>query len=187
MANPQYNKMMKQVQEMQRKMAQAQEELAVETVEASAGGGVVTVVVTGSLEVKEVRINPDAVDPEDVEMLQDLVVAAHDRGRSTAVAQLGRRETPPGDAAPGTPVCRRVVARLECVYRTHAVRNATPRSRPRRASPVMTTAETADHSPPRRPKRETWPSRCRSSLEGVHYQAALWAPSAAPKSCNAVA
>jgi DNA-binding protein YbaB len=64
MANPQYNKMMKQVQEMQRKMAQAQEELAVETVEASAGGGVVTVVVTGSLEVK------------DVEMLQDLVVAA---------------------------------------------------------------------------------------------------------------
>ncbi len=75
-ANPQYNKMMKQVQEMQRKMAQAQEELAVETVEASAGGGVVTVVVTGSLEIKEVRINPDAVDPEDVEMLQDLVVAA---------------------------------------------------------------------------------------------------------------
>ena len=75
-ANPQYNKMMKQVQEMQRKMAQAQEELAVETVEASAGGGVVTVVVTGALEVKEVRINPDAVDPEDVEMLQDLVVAA---------------------------------------------------------------------------------------------------------------
>ena len=76
MANPQYNKMMKQVQEMQRKMAEAQEELAVETVEASAGGGVVTVVVTGALEVKEVRINPDAVDPEDVEMLQDLVVAA---------------------------------------------------------------------------------------------------------------
>ena len=75
-ANPQYNKMMKQVQEMQRKMAQAQEELAVETVEASAGGGVVTVVVTGALEIKEVRINPDAVDPEDVEMLQDLVVAA---------------------------------------------------------------------------------------------------------------
>ena len=75
-ANPQYNKMMKQVQEMQRKMAQAQEELAVETVEASAGGGIVTVVVTGSLEVKEVRINPDAVDPDDVEMLQDLVVAA---------------------------------------------------------------------------------------------------------------
>ena len=76
MANPQYNKMMKQVQEMQRKMAQAQEELAVETVEASAGGGAITVVVTGALEVKEVRIKPDAVDPEDVEMLQDLVVAA---------------------------------------------------------------------------------------------------------------
>ena len=75
MAKPQYNKMMKQVQEMQRKMAQAQEELAVETVEASAGGGTVTVVITGSLEVKEVRIDPDAVDPDDVEMLQDLAGA----------------------------------------------------------------------------------------------------------------
>ncbi len=76
MANPQYNKMMKQVQEMQRKMAQAQDELAVETVEASAGGGMVTVVITGSLEVREVHIKPEAVDPDDVEMLQDLVVAA---------------------------------------------------------------------------------------------------------------
>jgi nucleoid-associated protein EbfC len=76
LANPQYNKMMKQVQEMQRKMAQAQEELAVETVEASAGGGIVTVVITGSLEVREVRIKPEAVDPDDVEMLQDLVIAA---------------------------------------------------------------------------------------------------------------
>ena len=76
MANPQYNKMMKQVQEMQRKMAQAQEELAVETVEASAGGGIVTVVITGSLEVRQVTIKPEAVDPDDVEMLQDLVVAA---------------------------------------------------------------------------------------------------------------
>ena len=76
MSNPQYNKMMKQVQEMQRKMAQAQEELAVETVEASAGGGTVTVVVTGALEIKEVHIKPEAVDPDDVEMLQDLVMAA---------------------------------------------------------------------------------------------------------------
>lgn len=74
--NPQYSKMMKQVQEMQRKMAQAQEALAVETVEASAGGGMVTVVMSGSLEVKEVRIKPEAVDPDDVEMLQDLVTAA---------------------------------------------------------------------------------------------------------------
>ncbi len=74
--NPQYQKMMKQVQEMQKKMAQAQDELAVETVEASAGGGMVTVVMTGTLEVREVRIKPEAVDPDDVEMLQDLVTAA---------------------------------------------------------------------------------------------------------------
>jgi hypothetical protein len=75
-ANPQYNKMMKQVQEMQAKMAKAQEELAVETVEASAGGGIITVVVSGALEVKEVHIKPEAVDPDDVEMLEDLVMAA---------------------------------------------------------------------------------------------------------------
>jgi hypothetical protein len=74
--NPQYQKMMKQVQEMQRKMAQAQEELANETVEVSAGGGTVTVVMSGSLEVREIRIQPEAVDPDDVEMLQDLVIAA---------------------------------------------------------------------------------------------------------------
>jgi nucleoid-associated protein EbfC len=74
--NPQYQKMMKQVQEMQRKMAEAQEQLAKETVEASAGGGMVTVVVSGALEVREVRIDAAAVDPDDVEMLQDMVIAA---------------------------------------------------------------------------------------------------------------
>jgi len=74
--NPQQMKIMKQMQQMQQKMEQAQAELATETVEASAGGGMVTVVVGGDLEVREVRIDPEAVDPEDVEMLQDLVVAA---------------------------------------------------------------------------------------------------------------
>jgi len=76
LSNPQYQKMMKQVQEMQRKMAEAQEQLANETVEASAGGGTVTVVISGSLEIRDVRIDPAAVDPDDVEMLQDMVIAA---------------------------------------------------------------------------------------------------------------
>jgi DNA-binding YbaB/EbfC family protein len=71
-----FGKMMKQVQKMQEQMAQAQEELAQETVAASAGGGMVTVVATGNLEIREVRIEKEAVDPEDVEMLQDLVIAA---------------------------------------------------------------------------------------------------------------
>ena len=73
--NPQYQKMMKQVQEMQQKMAKAQEELAGETVEASAGGGMVTVVVSGRWRSRG-HIKPEAVDPDDVEMLQDLVMAA---------------------------------------------------------------------------------------------------------------
>jgi nucleoid-associated protein EbfC len=76
-ANPkQANQMMKQVQKMQADMAAAQEALNDATVEGSAGGGLVKVVVTGAGEVQSVRISPDAVDPDDVEMLEDLVLAA---------------------------------------------------------------------------------------------------------------
>jgi DNA-binding YbaB/EbfC family protein len=73
---PNLNQIMKQAQQMQAEMAKAQEELKSEVVEASAGGGTVTVKVTGDLEVREVKIDPDAVDPEDVELLQDMVLAA---------------------------------------------------------------------------------------------------------------
>jgi DNA-binding YbaB/EbfC family protein len=69
-------KLMKQMQKMQEDMARAQEQLAQETVSASAGGGAVTATVTGALELVSVEISPDAVDPEDVEMLQDVIVAA---------------------------------------------------------------------------------------------------------------
>jgi nucleoid-associated protein EbfC len=68
--------MMKQMQKMQKQMAEAQEELGQQKIEGSAGGGMVTVVVTGHKEVVDVKINPEAVDPDDVEMLQDLVLAA---------------------------------------------------------------------------------------------------------------
>lgn len=70
------NKMMKQVQEMQAQMARAQEELAAEMVEASAGGGIVRVKATGAGEVIGVKIAPEAIDPDDPEMLEDLVLAA---------------------------------------------------------------------------------------------------------------
>ena len=70
------NKMLKQVQEMQAQMARAQEELANETVEASAGGGMVHVKATGAGEIVEVKIAPEAIDPDDPEMLEDLVLAA---------------------------------------------------------------------------------------------------------------
>ena len=68
--------MLQQVQKMQQDMEVAQEELKNEVVEASAGGGMVTVRVGGDLEVKAVRIDPAAVDPEDVEILSDMVLAA---------------------------------------------------------------------------------------------------------------
>ena len=70
------NKMMQQVQQMQQQMQQAQEELARETVTASAGGGAVKATMTGGLELQSIEIDPDVVDPEDVEMLQDMVLAA---------------------------------------------------------------------------------------------------------------
>ena len=73
---PNMNKMLKQVQKMQQDMAAAQEELANATVSASAGGGMVTVTVSGDLIVKEITIDPDAIDPEDPELLQDMVLAA---------------------------------------------------------------------------------------------------------------
>ncbi|MFC5613799.1 YbaB/EbfC family nucleoid-associated protein [Metabacillus niabensis] len=69
-------KMMKQMQKMQKDMAKAQEELAEKTVEGTAGGGMVTVIVNGQKELVEVSIKEEVVDPEDIEMLQDLVLAA---------------------------------------------------------------------------------------------------------------
>jgi len=70
------NQMLKQVKKMQEQMMKAQEELATKTVEGTAGGGVVTVVMTGQKTVQSVTIKPEAVDPDDVEMLQDLVLTA---------------------------------------------------------------------------------------------------------------
>jgi nucleoid-associated protein EbfC len=78
MPQPNLNKMMKQVQEMQAEMMKAQEQLKDEIVEASAGGGMVTVKITGDLVLKEIRIDPEALGEgaEDVELLQDMVLAA---------------------------------------------------------------------------------------------------------------
>jgi nucleoid-associated protein EbfC len=73
---PNMQQMMAQVQKMQRDMQLAQEQLKDEVVEASAGGGVVSVKVSGDLQLREVRIDPAAVDPEDVEILCDMVLAA---------------------------------------------------------------------------------------------------------------
>jgi nucleoid-associated protein EbfC len=70
------NKLMQQVGEMQEQMQKAQEELDHETVEASAGGGMVSVTATGTGEIKQIKIDPKAIDPNDAEMLEDMVLAA---------------------------------------------------------------------------------------------------------------
>jgi DNA-binding YbaB/EbfC family protein len=73
---PNVQQMMAQVQKMQKDMEVAQEELRSEVVEASAGGGMVTVKMSGDLQLREVRIDPSAVDPDDAEILGDMVLAA---------------------------------------------------------------------------------------------------------------
>jgi len=79
---------MKQAQMMQQKMASLQEEAAQNTAEASAGGGAVTAVVNGKNQVVSLTIKKEAVDPEDVEMLQDLVMAAVNEALTTVQTEL---------------------------------------------------------------------------------------------------
>ncbi len=74
------NAMLKQAQQMQAEMMQAQEKLKDEVVEASAGGGMVKVKMTGDLVLKEISIDPEAIDPEDAEILADMVQAAVNEG-----------------------------------------------------------------------------------------------------------
>jgi DNA-binding YbaB/EbfC family protein len=96
MPQPNFNKMMKQVQQMQADMARAQEQLKDEVVEASAGGGMVTVKVSGDLEIRQITIDPGAIGdgelaPEDVEMLQDMVLAAVNEALRSAQDLAGKK------------------------------------------------------------------------------------------------
>jgi DNA-binding YbaB/EbfC family protein len=76
MKQPDFGNLLKQAQQMQNDMLKAQEELKSQIVEATVGGGTVSVKMTGDLELKEVKIDPQALDPEDPEMVQDMVLAA---------------------------------------------------------------------------------------------------------------
>ena len=92
---PDMNAMMRQVQQMQAEMLKAQEQLKHETVEASAGGGMVTVKMTGELELQEIKIDPGAVDPEDVELLQDMAPPpAASAARAASAAWACRASSP---------------------------------------------------------------------------------------------
>jgi len=98
--NRQMKKMMAQAQKMQQDMMKAQEELADERVEGSAGGGMVKVTVTGQSDIVGVSISPEAVDPEDVEMLEDMVLAAIsdavEKSRELAKKKMGGFGVPGG-------------------------------------------------------------------------------------------
>lgn len=87
--NPQA--MLKQAQKMQAKIQAVQDEASRETVETTAGGGMVTATVYGDLRIKSIEIDPEALDPEDIEMLQDMIVAAVNEGIADAQAMVEER------------------------------------------------------------------------------------------------
>ena len=84
-------KMLKQAQQLQKNMLKMQEELESATVEATAGGGVVTAVVSGKMRLESLAIDPEAVSPDDVELLQDLVLAAVNEGMEKAQEMASSR------------------------------------------------------------------------------------------------
>ena len=96
-------RMIRQAQELQAKLAKAQQELAEATVEATAGGGAVTVTVTGQQQVKSIKIAPEAINPDDVEMLEDLVLAAVNEAiaKSQELAAESMRKATGGLNIPG--------------------------------------------------------------------------------------
>ena len=103
MPQPNMNQMMRQVQKMQADMAKAQEALKSEIVEASAGGGSVTVKVSGDIIVKSVEIDPEAIDPDDPELLSDLVLAAvNEAVRKAQDLQAQRMSAVTGGMDPGS-------------------------------------------------------------------------------------
>jgi nucleoid-associated protein EbfC len=89
-----FGNIMKQAKKMQERMARLQEELAAKTVEASAGGGMVTCVVNGKYELLSLKIEKDVINPDDAEMLQDLIVAAVNEGirkaQEMAAVEMGK-------------------------------------------------------------------------------------------------
>lgn len=102
---PNMGQIMKQAQKFQTKMAKLQEELSERTVEASAGGGMVTVVVNGGQDVLSINIDPEVVDREDVEMLQDLIMAAINDALNKAKAMMNEEmgQLTKGMNIPGMP------------------------------------------------------------------------------------
>lgn len=90
---PNMGNLMKQAQQFQTRMAKLQEELAEKTVEASSGGGMVTVVVNGQQQIVSIKIDPEVVDPDDIEMLQDLILAAINDGLTRAKDMVNEEMT----------------------------------------------------------------------------------------------
>jgi hypothetical protein len=82
------NQMLKQAQKMQENMMKAKEELESQSIQASSGGGMVEVVVSGKMEVLELKIKPEAIDPDDAELLEDMIKAAVNQGLRNAQAMV---------------------------------------------------------------------------------------------------
>lgn len=107
MAGMNMQQLMKQAQKMQQQLAEAQENLEKVTVDASAGGGMVKVTVNGQMQLERITIDPEALDPEDVEVLQDMIMAAVNEGvrgvAEIANKQMGAITGGMGGGFPGMP------------------------------------------------------------------------------------
>ena len=101
-----YGNMMKQAQKLQKQMMELQEEIGKKTVEGTSGGGMVKVIANGNQDILEVKIDPEVVDPEDIELLEDLIVAAianaREKSKSLMEGEMGKM-LPPGLANLGIP------------------------------------------------------------------------------------
>jgi nucleoid-associated protein EbfC len=104
---PNLNQILKQAQQMQAEMAKAQEQLKDEVVEASAGGGTVKVTMTGDMQLREIKIAPEAIDPDDPELLPDMVTAAVNEAlrsaQELAASRMGGIAGLGGGGLPGLP------------------------------------------------------------------------------------
>jgi DNA-binding YbaB/EbfC family protein len=101
---PDLNQLLKQAQQMQAEMAKAQEQLKNETVDASAGGGMVKVTMTGDMQLRDITISTEAIDPEDPDLLQDMVTAAVNEAlRSAQELAANRMGGIAGGGLPGLP------------------------------------------------------------------------------------
>ena len=177
MAGMNMQQLMKQAQKMQQQLAEAQENLEKVTVDASAGGGMVKVTVNGQMQLKSITIDPDALDPEDVEVLQDMIIAAVNEGVRGVSRTCGPRRGR-GRFAHAWPIRHAAGGRPRSLRPTpvwggfRAGDNSPPARRPRFAACETPPSPTCEATPIRRLRGDPSPTRptCISCIGAAYHE-----------------